>query len=69
MIRDLKEPRIDTTGFPIIKFDGKEYNAPMSSISEAAYLFQSAPVYKHIFEMLKIDMQRHYEIIINPHHF
>ncbi len=69
MIQDLKEPRIDTTGFPIIKFDGKEYNETMSSISEAAYLFQSAPVYKHIFEMLKIDMQRHYEIIINPHLF
>jgi hypothetical protein len=69
IIRDPLKPRIDFSKFPVIKVDGKVYNAPTSSQGEASYLFQRAPVYNQIIRMMSRDLSSHYELTVFPRDF
>ena len=67
IVRDPLEPRIDSSEFPTIKFNGEDFHMPMSSSTDATYLFLRAPVYNHLMQMLADDLYRHYELRIHPH--
>lgn len=69
IIRDPLKPRIDFSEFPVIKVDGKVYNATTSSRGEAGYLFQRAPVYNQIIRMMAGDLSHHYELTVSRGNF